>query len=96
MSEEVLKKDELEDCLRRCPEWEIEGEAILREWEFEEFMDLMDFVNLVADIAEAASHHPDFYMSYNKLRLSLSTHEIGGVTEADVEMACRIDNLCDG
>jgi 4a-hydroxytetrahydrobiopterin dehydratase len=55
----------------------------------------MEFVNVVADIAEAAFHHPDIDIRYSKVKLLLITHEIGGVTEADIEMATRIDTVTD-
>lgn len=96
MSEEIIPIDELEGELRKCPEWEIKGSKIVRELEFDEFMDAIDFVNLLAEAAEEASHHPDIDIRYNKVKLGLTTHEIGGVTEADLEMAMRIDNICDG
>lgn len=96
MSEEIITKEDLKDELRKCPEWEIKGSKIVRELEFEEFMDAIDFVNLLAEAAEDASHHPDIDIRYNKVKLALTTHEIGGVTEADLEMAVRIDNICDG
>jgi len=93
MSEEVLKSEELEEALKDCPMWEVEGESIMRRFEFEDFNDAMEFVNLVAEVAEAAQHHPDIDIRYNKVTLHLETHEIHGVTEADVELATRIDNL---
>jgi 4a-hydroxytetrahydrobiopterin dehydratase len=95
MSEEILLKDELSAAVHRCPEWEVSGKEIVRVYEFETFADVMDFVNTVADIAESAFHHPDIDIRYTKVRLALSTHELGGVTEADIEMAGRIDTLTD-
>ncbi|MFC4994060.1 4a-hydroxytetrahydrobiopterin dehydratase [Rubritalea tangerina] len=93
MSEEIIPADVLAEELKHCPEWDIEGEAIVRSWEFENFADAMEFVNIVADVAEGAGHHPDFFIRYNKVKLTLSTHEIGGVTDADLVMAGRIDNV---
>lgn len=95
MSEEIIPKKELSDVLHRCPEWEIESDGIVRSYEFESFVDAIDFVNVVADIAETAFHHPEIWIRYNKVKLILSTHEIGGVTEADVVMASRIDTVTD-
>ena len=95
MSEEVISPIELSCELKRCPEWEVDGDGISRNWEFESFGDAMEFVNVVADIAEAAFHHPDIDIRYSKVKLLLVTHEIGGVTEADVEMATRIDTVTD-
>lgn len=95
MSEEIIPPVELARVLKRCPEWEVDSDGISRTWEFESFEDAMEFVNVVADIAEAAFHHPDIDIRYSKVKLLLSTHEIGGATEADIEMATRIDTITD-
>jgi 4a-hydroxytetrahydrobiopterin dehydratase len=71
-----------------------EGEEIVREWKFKDFAEAMAFVNRVAEAAEEANHHPDILMhGWNKVRLSLTNHAAGGLTEADFEMAKRFDQL---
>lgn len=73
--------------------WEREGEAIVRDWTFADFKEAMAWVNRVADLAEEANHHPDIVVhDWNKVRLKLSTHSVGGVTQADLDMARRIDD----
>ena len=75
-------------------EWRREGAAIVREWTFADFAQAIAFVNRVAEVAEAANHHPDIAVhGWNKVRLELSTHSQGGLTEADFGMAARIDTL---
>jgi 4a-hydroxytetrahydrobiopterin dehydratase len=75
-------------------EWTREGEEIVREWRFENFAQAMEFVNRVADAAEEANHHPDILIyGWNKVRLTLTNHSAGGLTEADFVMAQRIDGL---
>lgn len=75
-------------------EWRHEGEAIEREWKFEDFGQAIAFVNRVADAAETVNHHPDIHVyGWNKVRLELSTHSEGGLTQADFDMAARIDDL---
>jgi 4a-hydroxytetrahydrobiopterin dehydratase len=75
-------------------EWQRHGQAIAREWTFEDFAQAIAFVNRVADVAEAANHHPDIHLhGWNKVRLELSTHSEGGLTQADFDMASRIDAL---
>jgi 4a-hydroxytetrahydrobiopterin dehydratase len=75
-------------------EWRREGQAIVREWRLEDFAAAIAFVNSVADVAEAVGHHPDILLhGWNKVRLQLSTHSEGGLTQADFEMAARIDAL---
>lgn len=75
-------------------EWSRDGQAIVREWTFGDFGGAIAFVNRVAETAEAANHHPDILVhGWNKVRLELSTHSRGGLTEADFELAARIDLL---
>ena len=74
--------------------WTREGDEIVREWRFEDFGEAMAFVNRVAEAAEEANHHPDILVhGWNKVRLSLTNHAAGGLTDADFEMARRIDEL---
>jgi len=94
MSDRIAKAD-LETHLKRIPEWEIENDAIERSFEFDDFTQAMDFVNGVAEIAEEAEHHPDIDIRWNKVRLMLSTHSQGGITENDFSLAERIDMLTD-
>lgn len=75
-------------------DWRLEGVAIVREWKLDDFKEAIAFVNRVADTAEAFNHHPDILVhSWNKVRLELSTHSEGGITQADLDMAARIDDL---
>jgi 4a-hydroxytetrahydrobiopterin dehydratase len=92
---DLLEKDELKTALKKCPEWEIEKSSITRVVEFEEFNDAIDFVNGVAEIVEEAQHHPDINIRHTRVILRLTTHDAGGVTDADIELAQRIDNLID-
>jgi 4a-hydroxytetrahydrobiopterin dehydratase len=76
------------------PDWKIiEIKKLSREFKFKDFKEAMAFVNRVADIAEAEGHHPDIYVFYNLVRLELSTHAIGGLSENDFIVASRIDLL---
>jgi 4a-hydroxytetrahydrobiopterin dehydratase len=92
---ELLEDEDLNSALRKCPEWEIGKSHITRVFEFEEFMDGIDFVNSVSEIAEEAQHHPDITIKHTKITLKLTTHDVGGVTDLDIELAQRIDNLVD-
>ncbi|MEM0271365.1 MAG: 4a-hydroxytetrahydrobiopterin dehydratase [Thermoprotei archaeon] len=73
--------------------WRLEGNSLVRELEFDDFDSAIDFIVKLAPIANKLDHHPDIYNSYNKVRLSLTTHEEGGVTEKDFELAEQIDLL---
>jgi 4a-hydroxytetrahydrobiopterin dehydratase len=71
-----------------------DGGAIAREWKFEDFAQAIAFVNLVAEVAEEVNHHPDILLhGWNKVRLEFSTHSEGGLTQADFDVAARIDDL---
>jgi len=92
---DLLEADELTAALKKCPEWEYEKKAITRTVEFEEFMDAIDFVNNLAEIAEEAQHHPTITIRHTEVSLILTTHDSGGVTELDIELAQRVNNLVD-
>jgi 4a-hydroxytetrahydrobiopterin dehydratase len=92
---ELLEDDDLTAALKKCPEWDYDKKAISRTVEFEEFMDAIDFVNDLAEIAEEAQHHPDITIKHAKVTLKLTTIDAGGLTEADIELAQRVDNLVD-
>ena len=92
---DLLEDDDLQAALRKCPEWEIEKKTITRVVEFEDFSDAIDFVNGVAEIVEEAQHHPEIIIRHTRVLLKLTTHDAGGVTDADIELAQRIDNLLD-
>jgi 4a-hydroxytetrahydrobiopterin dehydratase len=75
-------------------EWRREGAEIARELKFADFAAAIAFVNAVAEAAEAANHHPDMLVhGWNKVRLTLSTHSDGGLTDADFALAAQIDAL---
>jgi 4a-hydroxytetrahydrobiopterin dehydratase len=90
---ETLNDDEIESRLKRL-EWEREGDEITREWRFEDFSEAIEFVNHVAELAEESNHHPDIWLhGWNKVKLSLTNHSAGGLTETDFAMAGRFDKL---
>jgi 4a-hydroxytetrahydrobiopterin dehydratase len=90
---ELLNDDEIVSRLRRLA-WEREGDEIVREWRFDNFADAIAFVDRVAETAEEANHHPDIFVhGWNKVKLSLTNHSAGGLTEMDFSMAGRFDAL---
>jgi 4a-hydroxytetrahydrobiopterin dehydratase len=89
-----LHDSEIEQQLALVDGWQHDGQAITREWTFEDFAQALAFVNRVADAAETVNHHPDIHLhGWNRVRLELSTHSEGGLTQADFDMAARIDAL---
>ena len=72
--------------------WElIEMPFLKRTYEFDNFKNALEFVNIVADISEKLSHHPDIFISYNKVNLNIYTHDTNSLTELDFELAQKID-----
>jgi 4a-hydroxytetrahydrobiopterin dehydratase len=74
----------------RIPDWNLEGGNLVRTFVFTDFREAMSFVNSVAALAERAGHHPDIDIRYNKVRLALSSHDAGGITEKDFALAAEI------
>jgi len=70
-----------------------EGSALIGEWKFKDFAEALAFVNRVGEAAEAANHHPDISIRWNRVRLTLSTHSAGTVTDKDHELAETISGL---
>lgn len=73
--------------------WTLDGSVIVRRFRFTDFVGSMHFVNQVARLAEAANHHPDITIRYNKVRLALTTHDEGGLTMKDFKLAGKINRL---
>jgi 4a-hydroxytetrahydrobiopterin dehydratase len=92
---ELIKPADLKERMKKVPEWELEKKHIERTFEFDDFADAIDFVNAVAEVAEEEEHHPDIDIRYNKVRLILSTHSKGGLTDLDFALAERIDTLAE-
>lgn len=83
----------VEEALKRLPGWERRGNQIVKTFGRKSFIRAITFVNEVADAAGAVGQHPDIDIRWNKVTVALSTHSEGGVTEADLQLAARIDEL---
>jgi 4a-hydroxytetrahydrobiopterin dehydratase len=91
----LLSDEEIEQRLAGVEGWQRGDEhTIVREWKLADFAAAIAFVDSVAALAEAADHHPDILLhGWNKVRLTLSTHSQGGLTDADFQLARQIDGL---
>jgi 4a-hydroxytetrahydrobiopterin dehydratase len=89
----TMSDTEVKAALADLPGWELAGSDIVKEYKFADFAAAMVFVNQVAEAAEAANHHPDIDIRWNKVRLSLSTHSEGGLTQNDFALAAEIESL---
>ncbi len=92
---ELIGEEEIETWMKRVPEWEAEESHLSRVVEYDEFMDAIDFVNGVAEVAEEAQHYPEISVCGPVVTLRLTSEDQGGVTSLDFELAGRIDNLLD-
>lgn len=92
-----LDKGALAEALSGLPGWDHDEKsaALVREFGFKNFSQAFGFMARVALLAEKAGHHPDWSNSYNKVRISLSTHDAGGITGKDAELAGKISALLD-
>lgn len=86
-----LSAAQVEAGLTGLPDWHGDGAAISRTFRFHDFSGSIDFVNAIAEIAESMRHHPDIDIRYNKVTLTLSTHDAGGVTQRDLDLAREAD-----
>jgi 4a-hydroxytetrahydrobiopterin dehydratase len=87
-----LSPDRIQEELKALPGWEYKDNAIGKLFRFKEFMDGIRFVNRVAEMAEAADHHPDILINYTRVTFKCSTHTDGGVTEKDIRLAKQIED----
>lgn len=86
-----LDDSEIESRLKRLDSWNREGDAIKRHLEFDGFMDAIAFINRIAELANTADHHPEIFNVYNNVDLTLTTHDAGGLTKKDFDLALQID-----
>ncbi len=90
-----LSEEELEQHMARLPGWTRQGEAIRKEYGFADFVHSLQFVNQVGQMAEAVNHHPDIDIRYSKVTLLLTTHDSGGLTQNDINLAASADEFAD-
>lgn len=88
-----LSQEDIEKRLLRFPDWEYYDNAIHAEFEFDNFKDCFSAMSRIAFECEALGHHPDWANVYNRLNISLSTHDANGVTEKDFKLAEAIEGI---
>ncbi len=85
-----LDEEQITRRLAALPGWQRQGEEIRRTFAFADFKAALAFVNRVGELAEAANHHPDIDIRYSRVTLALTTHDAGGLTVRDFDLAARI------
>ena len=88
-----LSDSEIKSRLITVPDWQIDSGELVRTFLFKDFRASLAFVNKVGDVAENAGHHPDIDIRYNKVRLALVTHDAGGITAKDFDLAAAADKF---
>ncbi len=88
-----LSEQDVTNALRGLSGWQRAGDEIRKTFQFGNFVEAIAFVNRVADAAEAANHHPDIDIRYNKVAIALTTHDEGGISDKDVALAQRLEGL---
>ena len=94
MARQVLADDEVVAALAACgaSEWHLIGGRLVRTVVSPSFVDAITLVDRVAELAESANHHPDIDIRYNRVTFALMTHDAGGITQTDVDLAAAIDD----
>jgi 4a-hydroxytetrahydrobiopterin dehydratase len=88
-----LNPQQIKEQLAALPGWQIEGGELVKSFSFGNFVEALQFVNRVGEAAENAGHHPDIDIRYNRVRLALVTHDAGGLTEKDFQLASQVNTL---
>lgn len=88
-----LTDEELDEALSELDGWSVEDGKLHKEYEFEDFVTAFGFMASVALCAERKNHHPEWFNVYNRVRVDLSTHDVGGITTWDVELAKQMDTV---
>jgi len=88
-----LTDAEIATRLKSVPDWKVDSGELTRTYAFKDFLSALAFVNDVGQIAEKGGHHPDIDIRFNKVRLALVTHDAGGLTAKDFEMAGELSKI---
>ena len=93
MERRKLSESEIESALAATSGWALEGGQIAKSFEFPSYLAGVTFLSAIAHLAEAMDHHPDLDLRYRKLRVALNTHDVGGISPLDFELARRIEAI---
>ncbi len=93
MKATLLNPEELRSLQVNLPKWEVLDKKLVREFKFENFIEAFGFMTKIAIIAEGMCHHPEWSNVYAQVKVQLTTHDIGGISNLDFELAQKINNL---
>lgn len=89
----LLTEDAIGQALAKLPSWQLEDGKLYREYRFGDFREAFDFMEQVARLADRQDHHPDWWNSYRTVRIWLTSHDAGGLTERDIRLATAIQAI---
>ncbi|WP_447968659.1 4a-hydroxytetrahydrobiopterin dehydratase [Nitrospira sp. M1] len=89
-----LSSTEIDSKLAELSGWKLQDNKLRREFKFTDFVEAFGFMSRVALLAEAAGHHPEWFNVYNTVKIDLATHDVGGISDADFDLAVKINRLC--
>lgn len=97
MAKLTLSQDELKAALSELGDWTLadDGESISKEFKFSNFVNAFGFMTKMAIVAEKMNHHPEWFNVYNRVEVTLTTHDSGGITELDVKLATRMNKAAE-
>ncbi|NWF60941.1 MAG: 4a-hydroxytetrahydrobiopterin dehydratase [Fischerella sp.] len=90
---QLLTEAEIKQQLSNLSNWTLEGSKLQLNRTFQNFVQAIEFVNKLVEPAESAGHHPDIEISYNKVKITLTTHDAGGLTQKDFDLAKEISQI---
>ncbi|MGK7904293.1 MAG: 4a-hydroxytetrahydrobiopterin dehydratase [Hormoscilla sp.] len=90
---DLLSEASIKEKISSLTGWELEGKSLRRTKKLSNFVEAIAFVNKLVEPAEAANHHPDISISYNKVTINLTTHDAGGLTQKDFDLAKVISQI---
>ncbi len=90
---DLLSDEEISRRLSTAGGWSRDGDAIVKKFDRDDFVGSVDFVKAIVEPAEAMGHHPDLEISWSEVTVTITNHSAGGLTEADFELAAKIDGL---
>ena len=89
----LIEKNQLDFFIKNNPSWTVDNKTIKKEFIFDNFVDAFGFISKVAIVSEKMDHHPNWQNTYNKVKIELTTHDMGGITINDIKLAEAIDQL---
>lgn len=93
MERKKLSREEIEKRLSTIPGWEVKEASLTKRFAFSNFVEALEFVNQAGEIAETADHHPDLKLGWGYAEFAITTHDRGGITAMDFDLASKIDGI---